>query len=62
MLSIQTTPKMKSTKQASNRIQENIMMRLLPTTWTSLQLALAGASAYVVCSTDLLRGAALFLH
>jgi hypothetical protein len=62
MLSIQTTPKMKSTKQASNRIQENIMMRLLPTTWTSLHHALAGASAYVVCSTDLLRGAALFLH
>jgi hypothetical protein len=38
------------------------MMRLFPMTWTSLQLALAGASAYIVCTTDLLRGAALFLH
>ena len=38
------------------------MKRLLPMTWTSLQLALAGASAYVVCTTDLLRGAALVLH
>ncbi|MDB5936388.1 MAG: hypothetical protein JWQ01_3732 [Massilia sp.] len=38
------------------------MMRLFPVTWTGLQIALAGASTYVVCSTDLLRGAALFLH
>jgi hypothetical protein len=38
------------------------MMRLIPVTWTSLQIALAGASTYVLCSTDLLRGAALLLH
>ncbi len=38
------------------------MMRLFPLTWTSFQLALAGASTYVVCTTDLLRGAAIFLH
>lgn len=38
------------------------MMSKIPVTWTSLQLILAGASAYVVCSTDLLRGASLFIH
>jgi hypothetical protein len=38
------------------------MMRVIPITWTSLQFALAGASTYVVCTTDLLRGAAIFLH
>jgi hypothetical protein len=38
------------------------MMRLFPVTWTSIQMALAGASAYVVCTTDLLRGAAIFIH
>jgi hypothetical protein len=38
------------------------MMPNIPVTWTSLQLILAGASAYVVCTTDLLRGAALFIH
>lgn len=38
------------------------MMRSFPLTWTSLQLAVAGLSAYVVCTTDLLRGAAIFLH
>ena len=38
------------------------MMRLFPVTWTGLQIALAGASAYIVCTTDLLRGAALYLH
>ena len=38
------------------------MMRSFPLTWTSLQLAVAGASAYVVCTTELLSGAAIFLH
>jgi len=38
------------------------MMSKCPLTWTSLQLALAGASAYVVYTSDLLRDAALFLH
>jgi hypothetical protein len=33
-----------------------------PLTWTSLQLALAGVSAYVVCATDLLRGTAIFVQ
>jgi hypothetical protein len=37
-------------------------MNKITMTFTSLQLALAGASAYVVCATDLLRGASLFLH
>jgi hypothetical protein len=37
-------------------------MSKIPLTWTSIQLALAGASTYVVCTTDLLRGAALLLH
>ena len=38
------------------------MMRLFPMTWTSLHVALAAASTYVVLTTDLLRGAAIFLH
>ena len=37
-------------------------MNKISVTWTSLQLVLAGASAYVVCSTDLVRGASLFIH
>jgi hypothetical protein len=54
-------PKMASHKQ-TRYFRRTTMMRLFPMTWTSLQLALAGVSTYVVCSTDLLRGAALFLH
>lgn len=38
------------------------MLRLFPMTWTSLHIALVAASTYVVCTTDLLRGAAIFLH
>ena len=38
------------------------MMSKIPLTWTGIQMAIAGASAYVVCTTDLLRGAAIFLH
>jgi hypothetical protein len=38
------------------------MMSKISMTFTGLQLALAGASAYVVCATDLLRGASLFIH
>lgn len=38
------------------------MMSKIPLTWTGLQLILAGASAYVVCTTDLLNGASLFIH
>ena len=38
------------------------MLSKIPMTWTGIQMALAGASAYVVCSSDLLRGAAIFLH
>jgi hypothetical protein len=48
--------------QAKQPNQENHMLRSFPITWTSLQIALAGASTYVLCSTDLLRGAAIFLH
>ncbi|MDB5953130.1 MAG: hypothetical protein JWR65_4985, partial [Massilia sp.] len=53
-------PKMESYKQL-HKFRRTIMIRF-PLTWTSLQLALAGASAYIVCTTDLLRGAAIFLH
>ena len=56
-----TKLKMESYKQ-THFSRRTIMMRLFPMTWTSLQLALAGASTYVVCTTDLLRGAAIFLH
>ncbi|MDB5937178.1 MAG: hypothetical protein JWQ01_4522 [Massilia sp.] len=38
------------------------MMSKIPVTWTTIQMALASASAYVVCTTDLLRGAAIFIH
>lgn len=48
---------------ATNKNNRNpTMMSKCPLTWTSLQLALAGASAYVVYTSDLLRDAALFLH
>lgn len=62
MLSAGQPPKMESYKQATTNFRRNTMMNKIPLTWTSLQLALAGASTYVVCTTDLLRGAALFLH
>jgi hypothetical protein len=62
MLSVRHTPKMESYKQATNDFRRTTMMSKIPLTWTSLQLALAGASTYVVCTTDLLRGAAIFLH
>ena len=42
--------------------RSTIMMSKISMTFTGLQLALAGASAYVVCTTDLLRGASLFIH
>lgn len=61
MLYRSAEPKMQSYKQRTN-FRRTTMMRLFPLTWTSLQLALAGASTYVVCTTDLLRGAAIFLH
>jgi hypothetical protein len=38
------------------------MMSKIPLTWTSLQLVFAGACTYVVCATDLLRAAPLFIH
>jgi hypothetical protein len=38
------------------------MMSKIPVTWTTIQMAIAGASTYVVCATDLLRGAAIFIH
>lgn len=42
--------------------RSDIMMSKIPLTWTSLQLLLAGASTYVVCASDLLGGAQLFIH
>ena len=38
------------------------MMSKIPLTWTSLQLLFAGACTYVVCATDLLGNAQLFIH
>ena len=46
----------------NNNNRNPTMMSKCPRTWTSLQLALAAASAYVVYTSDLLRGAAIFLH
>jgi hypothetical protein len=44
-------------------IPEKIMTRLIPTTLTALQLALAAAAAWLLCETDALGGAAvLFVH
>jgi hypothetical protein len=38
------------------------MMSKIAVTWTTIQMAIAGVSAYVVCTTDLLRSTALFIH
>jgi hypothetical protein len=39
------------------------MMSHFPMTWTTLQVALAGAAAWLLCETDALGDAAvLFLH
>ena len=62
MHSVRHTPMMESYKQATTKFRRTTMMSKIPLTWTSVQLALAGASTYVVCTTDLLRGAAIFLH
>lgn len=62
MLYITTVDKMESYKHTNKILRGTTMMSKLPMTWTGIQMALAGASAYVVCTTDLLRGAAIFLH
>lgn len=54
--------KMESYKHSNKFLRSTAMMSKIPMTWTGIQMALAGASAYVVCTTDLLRGAAIFLH
>lgn len=38
------------------------MTRTLPTALTALQMALAGAATYLLCSTDLLNNAVFFIH
>ena len=39
------------------------MMRLCPMTWAALRFALAGAATILLCSTELLNGAAgFFVH
>jgi hypothetical protein len=39
------------------------MMRNLPIVWTALNVALASAATWVVCSTEALgNGALLFIH
>lgn len=38
------------------------MTRICPMTWTALHLALASAATYLLCSTDLLTGTAVFFH
>ena len=40
---------------------ESIMRRSIPTTLTALQLALAGAAAWLVYETNALQGAALLM-
>jgi hypothetical protein len=49
-------------KFGTDVLRSSTMRNKIPITWTGLQIALAGAAAYVVCTTDLLRGAALVLH
>jgi hypothetical protein len=49
-------------QRAKPATRRTTMMRAFPITWTSIQIALAGASTYVLCTTDLLRGAAVFFH
>ena len=39
--------------------EEDTMMRLCPMTWAALHVALAGAATILLCSTDLLSGAAV---
>ena len=39
------------------------MMRVFPMTWTALQLGLASAATFLLCSTDVLNSAAVvFAH
>ena len=40
------------------------MMRSFPMTWTAVQLAIASAATYLLCSTDLLTSpaAGVFFH
>jgi hypothetical protein len=37
------------------------MMRIFPKTWAALHVALASAATYLLCSTDTLTSAGLFL-
>ncbi len=37
------------------------MMRICPLTWTALNIGLASAATYLLCSTELLESTALFL-
>jgi hypothetical protein len=41
--------------------REDTMMRYHPYAWTALNVALASAATYIVCSSDLLLDAAVFL-
>lgn len=38
------------------------MMRLSPMTWAALHVALASAATYLLVTTDLLGGAAVYFH
>jgi hypothetical protein len=40
---------------------EDKMTRLCPMMWTALHLGLASAATFLLCTTDLLSGAAVFL-
>ena len=44
-----------------NRKTEDIMMRLFPMTWAALNVGLASVATYLLCSTDLLDSATVFL-
>ena len=38
------------------------MIRLCPMMWTALHLGLASAATFLLCTTDLLAGAAFLIH
>jgi hypothetical protein len=40
---------------------EDTMMRLFPMTWAALNVGLASVATYLLCSTDLLDSAVVFL-
>jgi hypothetical protein len=48
-------------ENTQSKLGETIMMRSIPTTLTTLQLALAGAAAWLVYETNTLQSAAVLM-